>query len=168
MACKLGALRLIDEMIETMDQLGDDFHRPLDVLNQSTIGQHFRHIYNFFECLLDQTTQEVVDYALRTRDHQIEQECQYAQQCFQVLKDKLNSIDENQAINVMTDFELEKGYRPIVSSTIGRELMYAYDHAVHHLAIIKIGIDALDKTVNIAPTLGVAASTLRHQHESYE
>jgi hypothetical protein len=55
------------------------------------------------------------------------------------------------------------GTRPMATSSIGRELLYAYDHAVHHLAIIKLGIKAEIPDVEIDSNIGVAASTLRHQ-----
>lgn len=52
----------------------------------------------------------------------------------------------------------------IIESTIGREVMYAFDHAVHHMAIIKIGLieNFPDKTIDV--NLGIAPSTVRNNN----
>ena len=57
--------------------------------------------------------------------------------------------------------------RPAVSincdSAVGREIMYAVAHAVHHYALI--GIMAGIMGVQMPPGFGVAPSTVKHQRE---
>ncbi|MBK7410731.1 MAG: hypothetical protein IPJ40_23365 [Saprospirales bacterium] len=53
----------------------------------------------------------------------------------------MKALDENAALPVQADFiPEEEAPRPTVQSSVGRELMYAFDHAVHHLAIVKMGL----------------------------
>ena len=166
MNCKEGAIQLIDEIISTIEVIPhSDYAKSLEVFNQSTLGKHFRHIYDFFHCLVDQCSCQEVDYALRKRDSDIETDPVYVVSKFKDLKSQLNLLDESTVIDVHADFQLMGGLRPKVQSTIGRELMYAYDHAVHHLAIVKIGIKALNKDLPVNKHLGVAASTIMHQYE---
>ena len=40
-----------------------------------------------------------------------------------------------------------------------RELMYGYDHAIHHLALIRIGFESVH-TIQLPSYFGVARSTL--------
>ncbi len=168
MNCKTGAVRLIDQIISTIELIdSQDYDRELELYNGSTLGKHFRHIYDFFNCLLQQCECQLVDYCQRDRDAQIESDMDYAKRSFESLKDGLQNIDEDQVITVKADFELEPGVRPVVQTSIGREVMYAYDHAVHHLAIVKIGLRDLYPDKPFDQNMGVAASTIRHQHQTH-
>ena len=166
MNCKEGAVLLIDQIIDTIQLIpGDSYSKPLDIFNQSTFGKHFRHIYDFFFCLSNQCQYKEVDYAARNRESKIESDREYVIKSFASIKDLIGKLNEDEEISVYADFELSDGDRPKVKTTIGRELMYAYDHAVHHLAIIKIGLKSLDPSIPIDETLGVAASTTQHHYE---
>ncbi|MBK7410730.1 MAG: hypothetical protein IPJ40_23360 [Saprospirales bacterium] len=75
MNCKEGnelMLRQIDALLALVEQ--DVYARPLDLFNGSTIGQHIRHILNFYEAVVSGATAGLVDYAKRERDPQIEQD----------------------------------------------------------------------------------------------
>ena len=43
-----------------------------------------------------------------------------------------------------------------------RKPMYAYDHAVHHLAMIKIGMKEACPAVRVGKNIGAAPSTVKH------
>ena len=166
MNCKEGATQLIDQIVETIQLIQEsDFSRSMPVFNGSTLGKHFRHIFDFFICLVDQCNCSELDYARRKRDPLIETNKEHAIQSFRTVQKAISQLDEGENITVYADFELSDGSKPSVTSSIGRELMYAYDHAVHHLAIVKIGLKTLDPEFPIDDHLGVAASTVRHQFE---
>ena len=87
----------------------------------------------------------------------------YASQILQSLNQRLTEVNEEASIEVVADFSSDSSHeRPVVSSTNGRELMYAYDHAVHHLAMIKMGLRVACPEVKIDQNLGVAPSTVKH------
>jgi hypothetical protein len=48
-------------------------------------------------------------------------------------------------------------------SNIERELMYNIEHTIHHLAIIKIGLNAVAPQIALSEHFGVAPSTIRHK-----
>ncbi len=165
MNCKKGALQLIDSIISTMELIGDDLYdTPLELYNGSTFGKHFRHIYDFFNCLVEQSDGSCIDYCDRHRDSEIESSKSYAINCFKQLTIRIHDLSEESEMMVQADFEISSGLRPIVKTSVGREIMYAYDHAVHHLAIIKIGLKEKCPHALIDNNLGVAASTIRHQY----
>ncbi|MBK8492312.1 MAG: hypothetical protein IPL49_15860 [Saprospirales bacterium] len=167
MNCKEGnelMLRQIDALLALVEQ--DVYARPLDLFNGSTIGQHIRHILNFYEAVVSGATAGLVDYAKRERDPQIEQDPLYARQTFQVISIRLKALDENAALPVQADFiPEEEAPRPTVQSSVGRELMYAFDHAVHHLAIVKMGLRQAQPDLPLQEELGMAPSTLKFQKE---
>ena len=166
MNCKQGAVQLIHQINSIIEVIPEvDYSKGMEIFNGSTLGKHFRHIYDFFNCLVHQCNCNEVDYAKRLRDQQIETDRQYAIHQFEELSKEISCLDETLSIEVYTDFELPDGQRPKVRSTIGRELMYAYDHAVHHLAIVKIGVKSIHPDLPLNKDIGVAASTIRHQYE---
>jgi hypothetical protein len=106
----------------------------------------------------------MVDYASRNRDHRLEQDLDYAILAYQKLKEGLSGLNENAVISVKADFSASQ--RPVVQSTVGRELMFAYDHAVHHLAIIKIGLQHSIPGLKLDQHLGVAPSTVKYNRRN--
>ena len=167
MKCKQGAAQLIDEIINTLTIIPEEsYSSSLEVFDGGTLGKHFRHIHDFFSCLITQCEHNHVDYAKRKRDVTIENQKDSAIKHFDLLKSELSELDESKVLKVYADFMLQDGSRPEVQTTIGRELMYAYDHAVHHLAIVKIGLQSIDPSLPIKKDLGVAASTTSHQYAS--
>ena len=51
--------------------------------------------------------------------------------------------------------------RPDYHSSLSRELLFVYDHAIHHLAIIRIGLTCHFSYVNMHRDLGVSPSTIK-------
>jgi uncharacterized damage-inducible protein DinB len=152
----------ITELLNAMD--GNDYAKPLEIFNGSTLGQHFRHILEFYHCLLSGAERGTIDYAQREREPRIEQDPLIAKQAFQQVLHALDRLEERQALSVKADFSSENASdRPLVRSSVGRELMFAYDHAVHHLAIIKIGLQTCAPQFQMDPNLGVAPSTVKYR-----
>ncbi|SRR5690606_12824222 len=153
------------QLKNVLEQLNNEqLSAPLDVLNGSTIGMHVRHILEFFLCLIDSKTTFKVNYDLRNRDPLLEVS---TDDCIQTINKIMFFLENNQ---VDFDLKLSANYSLLdeqeevtLNTTFLRELLYNVEHTVHHLAIIKIGIKALNVNLNIDETLGVAASTIRNK-----
>ncbi len=164
MDCKQGTNLIIEQMIELLGKVTpENYGQSLKLFNGSSIGQHFRHIIDFYSCLCRGVDDGRVDYAKRKRDVLVETDPFYAIEVFQKILENTAVLVEGEEIEVVADFssELNTG-RPIVQSTIARELMYAYDHAVHHLAMIKMGLKVVSPTLEVNKNIGVAPSTIKH------
>ena len=165
MNCKDGnnlIIRQIDDLLHQVDS--ELYARPLDLFNGSTIGQHIRHILNFYQALVSGAENGIIDYADRERDPRIEQDPGYARASFQVITRKISDLDEERHLPVRADFFPDDAVlRPMVQSSVGRELMFAFDHAVHHLAIVKIGLQVAQPDLQLQEELGVAPSTIKYQ-----
>lgn len=164
MNCKQGTKYMISQMVELLDAIEDEHYRSqLSLFKGSTIGQHFRHISDFYLCFIAGLEAGIIDYANRARNGLIETETEIAKSVFEDILRKIEQCDEGRLIDVRVDFTDEFGVeRPIVTSSVGRELMYAYDHAVHHLAMIKMGVRVAFPFYEINDKIGVAPSTLKH------
>jgi len=46
----------------------DQYKKPLDILSNSSIGQHNRHVIEFFQCLNNQSHMGIVNYDKRDRN----------------------------------------------------------------------------------------------------
>jgi len=162
MNCKQGAEEITIQVVEVLGNIPEkEYTRQRDIFNGASLGQHFRHIIEFYHCLLAGVSTGRIDYAARKRDHRLEKDIAFAKDAFQNLGSALSELNENQAVEVLADFSGRE--RPTVNSTIGRELMFAYDHAVHHLAIIRIGLEHQLPQLGVRESFGIAPSTLKHR-----
>jgi hypothetical protein len=65
--------------------------------------------------------------------------------------------------------KLEVGYLPdndafeTINTNYQRELVYNIEHAVHHMAIMKIGIKEVAAYINLPADFGIAISTIRYK-----
>lgn len=164
MDCKEGTARIIHQiqvLLQSIDP--QQYSQPLAVLHGASLGQHFRHIHDFYDCLLEQVADGKIDYTLRRRNPEIEQNPLFAATRFATLLSEVLVLEPDQPLQVRIDFDPEatKEDRSLVVSSVGRELMYAHDHALHHLAIVKIGLQQAFPGFTVPEEIGVAASTLQ-------
>ncbi|MBK6730470.1 MAG: hypothetical protein IPG60_05715 [Bacteroidetes bacterium] len=142
-----------------------EYSRPLSILHNASIGKHVRHIINFYQCVINPQDNNVVCYDARERDLQLEENTVYARIIIDALVSDLKNLNTETHIKVSQNFSTNGiNEAQIIESTIGREVMYAFDHAVHHMAIIKIGLieNFPDKTIDV--NLGIAPSTVRNNN----
>lgn len=139
----------------------DDYTKPVDVFNNSTIGQHFRHTLEFFQCLMDGYNNGIVSYDKRNHDKSIETDKNLALSFIEESKDFISKCDMQRPLKLEVNYNLEDKDNIIVDSNMAREVTYNIEHAIHHMAIIKIGLQALCPYVELPYGFGVAISTLR-------
>ena len=169
MNAKQGTILIAAQMAGLLECLDDAvFTRPLPLFHGSTIGQHFRHILEFYTCLFDGTLSARVDYSSRKRNPALSEKPRVALAVLDYIADTVKRQDEHQWLNVESEFSDEvvaHVQRPIYMSSMGRELQYAFDHAVHHLAMIRMGLEVYFPEIQVDEDLGVAPSTLKYKKE---
>lgn len=165
MSCKEGNQAIIAKMISLLETIDNQLYaQPLDVFKGSSIGQHFRHILDFYICLIKGNQVGIIDYANRDRNPLAESDVLFTKQAFHQIAEKIMQFTDDEAIRVRGDFSMDVTERPELISSVGRELMFAYDHAVHHLAMIKIGIEIAMPQIKMDHNIGVAPSTIKHRN----
>lgn len=169
MNSKQGNAAIITQICFLLDQLPQPAYTlSLEVLHGSSIGQHFRHILDFYQCLLRDIPTGTINYAHRDRNPLMESLPEAAGEMFKRLGDSIQILDEDHPLLVLGDFSAQDSddHRQALHSSIGRELMYAHDHAVHHLALIRIGIKEAAPGIGFDPHLGYAPATVQHRAEN--
>ena len=160
-----GAQLIFDQIHDVLQHLDvDTYQRPLSLFSGATLGQHFRHIFEFYECLVKGVKAGQIDYARRVRNPLVEQDLTTAREAFRSLISPISSLEENHLIQIVSEYSSDTDEeRMTVQSSVGRELMYAYDHAIHHLAIIRMGLQTECPEIQVHPNLGVAPSTVKYR-----
>jgi hypothetical protein len=155
------------ELRELIGQLSEDqFSQPLEVLSGSTLGMHLRHILEFYQCLFQALEDRNLNYDLRKRDKEMETSKARCQVCISQLMQNLKTCTEDIPLQLSADYSGQLyGEKVSTATTYFRELLYNIEHCVHHLAIIRIGMKALDPSLRINGNMGIAASTLRNANQ---
>ena len=134
----------------------------LEVISESTIGMHIRHIIEFFDCFLTGVEQGHICYDNRKRDLQLETDKQHIFDSIKTIIQKLDTI-ENKKVNLSTNYFME-GITKTIPTNVTRELVYNIEHSVHHMAIISIAIKHNFPHIELPEFFGIAQSTVAHQN----
>lgn len=138
-----------------------DFSRPSETLGGATIGQHIRHTVEFFLCFQKGCQQGVVNYDERAHDVLIETRREVALASLRSLIVFVSNLQENSELELQSCYDPDGSYETLGTSAM-RELVYNVEHAVHHMAMIKIGLKEVAPYVQVGEDFGIAASTIRH------
>lgn len=113
----------------------------------SSIGTHIRHILDFYDCIFNLDSENKIDLTARSRNKDVESDCDCAQQYLNSIIKKLNlaPFDVNDTILVTDDLGLGKTEIPY---TYGSLLAQANSHTIHHYAIINYIFDSLGIVIN--------------------
>jgi len=154
-----GTLSQLADFITIIDN--QHYTATSDLLLGSSIGQHVRHILEFYSCLKEGYAVQKVNYDLRKRDLAIEQEKMIA---LQLIADIIQWMQIAQPVALMLEGSYEANEKDVFSilSHLERELVYNIEHTIHHMAIIKIAaVNAYG--YQLPADFGVASSTLKHR-----
>ncbi len=159
-------IQKLAELKALLEKLPDELYiRKKEVLSGSTIGQHFRHILEFYVCLKKGADTGIICYDARERNTLIETDRQYASGIVSDIKHFLYTIGPNSNVMLMGNYSVTDDEQTEISSSLYRELAYALDHAVHHLAIVKIALSEEKESAIMDENLGVAPSTIRFREQ---
>ncbi len=158
---------ILDQLSAAVQQLTDkEYTSPSETLSGSSLGQHLRHTLEFFICLEQGYGMGVVNYDRRAHDKLIETNKEVALQVIDRISSFVNGQTKNKILVLEVGYDLSIEENVAVQTNYFRELTYNIEHAVHHMAIMKIGICEVAQQICIPSDFGVAASTLRHRGEA--
>lgn len=143
---------------DTIIQLTDEqFCKAIPLLGGSSIGEHVRHILEFYVELLKGYEPGLINYDQRIRDHQLQTVRASAVFKIKQITNQLNLEDRNLLISSSDEVSEHS-----VMSTYARELMYNLDHTVHHMALIRVAV-CLSAGISLPDNFGVAAATINYR-----
>jgi len=159
-----AAQDVLKQGLELLSDLGDHtYSRVAGPPFGTSIGQHYRHVLEHFQCFLEGLKAREINYDARRRDRRLETEVKFA---------SVTTCEILQALQHCTELEFAReckattslGYSTEASSfdsNAARELAYCIGHAVHHYAIIRFVATGIG--VSVSSQFGFAPSTLKHK-----
>ena len=149
-------------------QLGDslqlldneEYTQRCPTLFNATIGQHVRHVIELFLELEKGYEINRVNYDKRKRDYTIESNKDVAIELLHEIYLRLNRPDKNLLLEAT--YDESSNDTVLISTNYFRELMYNLEHTVHHMALIRVGINEVS-TVVVPDDFGVASSTVKYK-----
>lgn len=153
--------QLLSDLLLVLNQLKDSQYKmPLSVFEGVSIGQHVRHIIEFYQCVIRYNQDDIIDYDSRKRDLEIEQNLYYSRlQCEKLIEEL---VDFKPITFYKVVVNLPNDSHCVIETTFDRELAYLLEHTIHHFAIIKIGISNHFSHVIFPAGFGLAYSTQKH------
>ena len=151
------------QLSETLNQLtNEEYTRSSKIIMNATIGQHVRHIIELFQCLEKGYDAGLVNYEKRKRDYMIESDRKLA---IGLLKEIYVSIDKpNKEIILEAEDYCDDVQVVSIPSNYYRELAYNLEHTIHHMALIRVGVNEVSK-VELPDEFGVAYSTIKYRQQ---
>ena len=158
---KEAVKNVFEQIGQVLHNLSDEeYAKPGSILFNATIGQHVRNVIELFIELNKGYESGIVNYEKRKRDYKIETDKHIAAS---LLNDILSTIEKKDKQLI-----LESGFDSNTEDLIEmhtnyyRELAYNIEHSIHHMALIRIGVNELS-SVTVDNNFGVAAATVKYR-----
>jgi len=149
----------LTEHQELLLKLSDrQYQHQSELLSGASIGQHLRHVVEFYDCLLNGLSQQKINYEKRARSLELENNRKTAINKISSIKNQLLSLELNSRLNL----EIED---LIIDTSVQRELYYNLEHSIHHQALIKVGLKEQNIGNMVNANFGVAPSTLKYRKQ---
>lgn len=160
-------LHILSQLHSLVRQIKEqDFTKPSPALGNATIGQHLRHTLEFFLCLEKGVAQGLINYDKRAHDKLIETDKFIALSTLDRIAGFIQQLNSSRSLTLEVSYDLTSDRAVTIDTNALRELVYNIEHAVHHMAIMKIGVREIAGYIDLPADFGIAASTIRYQQES--
>lgn len=163
---------LIDAIIRNLEDLrsllthleDSEYSEPMEVLSGSSIGEHTRHILEFYTCVIFSLDSGVVCYDKRKRDKMIEVNRFFAKAVAEAVASELWGEINDKPMELAANYDYYPDNGITASTSLYRELAYCLDHSIHHQALIKVAVRNLGRESILNDTFGIAPSTIRFRN----
>jgi hypothetical protein len=161
MHIKYAVVELMKELQRVLEGLSDQqYTMPVGLLSGATVGQHVRHIVEFFVELNKGYDSGEVNYDRRSRDHATESNRLIAIR--QLVNIGYSVTRPEKPLSLVTYLVSDAEEPIVVATNYSRELIYNIEHTIHHMALLRIAITAIS-SLHLPDGFGVAASTVKNR-----
>jgi hypothetical protein len=129
------------------------------------VGQHVRHIIEFYQCLFEGIPLGIINYDRRKRDRDLENDVHIAQKRIHELKKLIPQFNEDMMLYLEVNYSTENGNNHRIKTSFLRELTYNIEHTIHHMAIIKSTLEESFPYIKLPENFGIASSTIRYRNQ---
>ncbi len=153
---------VLAQLSDSLLQLtNEEYSQPVAILSNATMGQHVRHVVELFICLFNGYETRTVNYEKRKRDKRIETDKDFAIELMQMIGNNLEKPNKELQLEGSHD---DHSCSYIIATNYYREIVYNLEHTVHHMALIRVGINEVS-SITIPDGFGVASSTIKYRKE---
>jgi len=120
---KTTAKKNLKQLMDLLNSISEsDYTKNTDILSGATIGQHIRHILEFYLLLVSGSFTGTICYDKRDRDIRIENKPSFAREKIKKLFSGVDTLIEEEAVKLETDYTVEGNSENRIISSVGREL----------------------------------------------
>ena len=153
----------ITEQLKSLSNLlllltGTQYNQKIAFLGNASIGGHTRHIIELLNCAIDGYKVGTVDYLNRVRDLVLETDKSFAMQELRRLAEQIKQSDRQMDLVIEGN---EDSSTNCVTTTYFREIVYNAEHAIHHLALIRVALREMKLEIG-GEDFGMAYSTIKY------
>jgi len=134
------------------------YNQKIVFLGNASIGGHTRHIVELLKCVTDGYNLGRVDYLNRVRDLSIETDRMCAAQELTIMINMVTQPDKHMKLVTESGGD---GLINVVRTTYFREIVYNTEHAIHHLALIRVALREMKLDI-VGEDFGMAYSTIKY------
>ncbi|MNU15527.1 hypothetical protein D3C71_36630 [compost metagenome] len=147
----------LKELVCILEEIPEALYtQKSNYLFESTIGQHARHILEIYTTVLSGYEGGEFSFDNRKRNRLLEENVR--EMIFAINKTiSYISKEDKDLICIINDANDQKNY---LKTTYFRELLYCFEHGIHHQALIKVALKEF-RWHNIPVNFGVAPSTIK-------
>ena len=120
---------------------------------------HFRHIHDFWNCFLKGIKSKKINYNLRQRNQVFENDKNKMKTAFNLIIDHFNNIKFDDLI--IEDDLIAPNNNISINSNTNRELIFLYEHTIHHIYIIRMVMNSLNIKIK-NELIGYNLSTIKN------
>jgi uncharacterized damage-inducible protein DinB len=165
MQLKATAQTILSQIFDLVTQLSDsEFTAELELLNGNTLGKHVRHIIEFFDLLISGSSKGIINYDKRKHEVLFETSTEATLRKMEQLIQEVENLRCDNEVFLEVSYSNTNSDSVKIKSSLERELAYNIEHAIHHMAIIKIAIQTVFPNITVDTNFGVAYSTVRFQN----
>ena len=125
------------------------------MLGGASIGQHIRHIIELVQGMVQGYAKGVIHYDERKRDERIECDGHFARGQVLELMESVCLPDKELLLKQSLDGAM-------IRTFYSREVLYNTEHAIHHMALIRVALREMDLDV-VDEDFGLASSTIEYK-----
>ena len=154
----------LEEIKALLSQLStEQYTHHARLLSGATIGEHVRHILEFYQSVINALDTKIVNYDKRKRNFSIENDKEIAMQNIDLICTALTFYMEDESLVLVGNFSSSEGAESRITTTLFRELAYCLEHSIHHQALMKVGLLELNSLSCIDSSFGLAPATIRYK-----
>jgi len=160
---KQASKQIIEQLIRLAECISDEnFTEPLSVLLNNSIGKHYRHIIEFYQVMFEGLNSGLINYDNREHDPELEQNRNKCLEALRSIEQRSMKPIMQKTMELSVSYSVESDDLFSVATHVEREMVYNIEHAIHHMAIIRIAIQHEFPDIRLEEEFGFAYSTLKH------